>query len=89
MKYLEVNSVLNDRQYGFKKNRSTGDLMVLLTETWNRSDHFFGESKVVALDISKAFDRLWHQGLISKSYMLVTLLFEGYRIFYVIAQFVL
>ena len=47
-------------------NRSTGDLMALLTETWNRSVHFFGESKVVALDISKAFDSVWHQGLISK-----------------------
>ena len=30
------------------------------------SVHFFGDSKVVALDISKAIDRVWHQGLISK-----------------------
>ena len=66
MKYLEDNSLRNDRQYGFRKNRSNGDLMALLTETWNRSVHFFGESKVVALDISNALDRLWHQGLISK-----------------------
>ena len=62
MKYLEDNSLLNDRQYGFRKNRSTCDLMALFTETWNRNVHFFGESKVVAL----AFDRVWHQGLISK-----------------------
>ena len=40
--------------------------MIILTETWNRSVHFFGESKVVALDISKTFDRVWHQGLTSK-----------------------
>ena len=66
MNYLEHNSLLNDRQYGFRKNRSTGDLMALLTETWHRSVHFFGESKVVALDISKAFDWVWHQGRISK-----------------------
>ena len=66
MKYLEDNSLLNDRQYGFRKNRSTGDLMLLLTETWIRSVHFFGESKVVALNISKAFDRVWHQGFIGK-----------------------
>ena len=58
MKYLVDNSLLNDRQYGFRKNRSTGDLMALLTETW--SVHFFGESKVVALD------RVWPQDLISK-----------------------
>ena len=48
------------------KNACTGDILALLTETWNRSIHFFGESKVVALDISKAFDSVWHQGLISK-----------------------
>ena len=42
------------------------------------SVHFFGESKVVALDISKA-----------RVMVLVTLLFDGYRIFYVIVQFVL
>ena len=66
MKYLEDNSLLKDRQYGFRKNRSNGDLTALLTETWNRSVHFIGESKVVALDISKAIDRVWHQSLISK-----------------------
>ena len=42
--------------------------MALLTETWSRGSHFFGESKIVALDISwgVAFDRVLHQGLISK-----------------------
>ena len=30
--YLESNSLLNDRQYGFRGNRSTGDLMAFLTE---------------------------------------------------------
>ena len=40
--------------------------MALLTETWNRNVPFFAESKVVALDILKAFDRVWHQGPISK-----------------------
>ena len=49
MKYLEDNSLLNERQ-------SVSGKMALLTETWNKSLHFCGESKVVALDISKAFD---------------------------------
>ena len=66
IKYLEDNSLHNDRLYGFRKNRSTGDLKTLLSETWNRSVHFLGENKVVALDISEAFDRAWYQGLISK-----------------------
>ena len=65
--------------------------MALLTETWNGNVHFIGESKVVALDIFKAFYRVWHQGLISKvkSYGVGNLLFDGYRIFFTIAQFVL
>ena len=56
--YLESNSLLNDRQYGFRRGRSTGDLMAFLSERWSRSIHRFGESRVVALDISKAFDRV-------------------------------
>ena len=31
----------------------------LLTETWNGNVHYFGEKRVVALVISKAFDRVW------------------------------
>ena len=40
--------------------------MAFLLEQWSRSIHRLGESKVVALDISKAFDRVWHEALISK-----------------------
>ena len=56
--YLEANSLLNDRQYGFRRSRSTGDLLALLSERWSRSIHSFSEGKVVALDISKAIDFL-------------------------------
>lgn len=66
VRYLESNGLLNDRQYGFRKGRSTGDLLALLSERWNGSIHRFGEAKVVALDISKAFDRVWHEALVSK-----------------------
>ena len=66
------------------KNRCTGDLIAFFTETWNRSIHFFGENKVVALDISKTFDRVWHQGLISKvkSYDVgnTFILFDGFSL---------
>ena len=40
------------------KGRSAGDLLALLSETWNVSIHRFGEAKVVSLDISKAFDKV-------------------------------
>lgn len=34
MAYLEGNDLLSDRQYGFRRNRSTGDLLVYVTHLW-------------------------------------------------------
>ena len=66
MKHLESHHLLSDHQYGFRKARSTGDLLSYLTHTWSSSLRDFGESHVVALDISKAFDRVWHKALLAK-----------------------
>jgi hypothetical protein len=66
MKYLEEHHLISDRQFGFRKGRSAGDLINVVTEQWNRSIHQSGESQVIALDISKAFDRVWHKGLLCK-----------------------
>ena len=63
---LEKSKLLNDRQYGFRQGRSTGDLLAYVTHLWNSSIEKFGESHAVALDISKAFDRVWHNALLSK-----------------------
>nr|CAI5832401.1 unnamed protein product [Callosobruchus analis] len=62
--YLDNN--IHDRQYGFRKHRSTGDLLAYVTRGLNRAIENHGESHVVALDISKAFDRVWHLGLLAK-----------------------
>ena len=40
--------------------------MAILSEKWNGSIHRFGGAKVVALDILKAFDRVWHEALVTK-----------------------
>ena len=64
--HLLSNKLLSDRQYGFLKGRSTGDLLSFLSNSWSSSLRYFGESFAVALDISKAFDRVWHKALISK-----------------------
>ena len=66
LKHLESNNLLSDRQYGFRKGRSTADLLAYLSDSWSSSFRDFGESFAVALDISKAFDRVWHKALISK-----------------------
>src|SRR6201990_473170 len=38
----------------------------LLSDSWFSALRHFGESFAVAVDISKAFDRVWHKALISK-----------------------
>ena len=44
----------------------TADLLALLTEYISKVLDKRGESRSVALDISKAFDRVWHAGLLHK-----------------------
>ena len=66
IKHLESNHLLSDQQYGFCKARSTGDLLSYLSHAWSSSLRNSGESFVVALDISKAFDRVWHKALLAK-----------------------
>jgi hypothetical protein len=64
--YLEDNSLLSDRQFGFRQGRSTGDLLAYVTHLWGEALEKHGEAIAVSLDISKAFDRVWHDGLIAK-----------------------
>ena len=66
MRHLLAHNLLSDCQYGFQKGRSTGDLLAFLTEPLSTSFRDFGETFPVGLDISKAFDRVWHKSLISK-----------------------
>ena len=66
LKHLENNSLLSDHQYGFRRARSTGDLLSYVTSIWSSALKDFGESFAVDLDISKAFDRVWHASLLSK-----------------------
>ena len=55
-KHLNSSNLISDSQYGFRKKRSTGDLLSLLSDSWSSVLRHFGESFAVALDISKAFD---------------------------------
>ena len=64
--YLEDNDLLSDRQYGFRRGRSTGDLLVYVTHCWGEVIENHGKALAVSLDISKAFDRVWHASLLSK-----------------------
>ena len=62
MRHQSAHNLLFDCQYG----RSTGDLFAFLTESWSSSHRDFSETFAVGLDISKIFDRAWHESLIFK-----------------------
>lgn len=66
LSFLESSKLLSDHQYGFRHGRSTGDLLAYVTNLWSSALDSFGESRVIALDISKAFDKVWHKGLLAK-----------------------
>ena len=63
--FLETNNLLSDHQYDFRKAGSTGDLAYAV-HVWSSALESCGESRVISLDISKAFDRVWHKGLLAK-----------------------
>ena len=64
--FLETSNLLSDHQYGFRKARSTGDLLAYAVHVWSSVLESCSESRVISLDISKAFDRVWHKGLLAK-----------------------
>ena len=64
--FLEANNLLSDHQYGFRKARSTGDLLAYAVHVWSSALESSGESRVISLDISKAFDLVWLKGLLAK-----------------------
>ena len=58
--HLEKCGLFSDFQYGFKSSRSTADLLTVVSDRIARAFNRSGASRAVALDISKAFDRVWH-----------------------------
>ena len=55
-----------DFQYGFRSSQSTADLLTVVPDRIFRAFNRSGATRAVALDISKAFNRVWHAGLLQK-----------------------
>ena len=53
-------------QYGFRSSQSTADLLTVVSDRIARAFNRSGATRAVALDISKAFDRVWHASLLHK-----------------------
>ena len=64
--HLEKCDLFSDFQYGFRSSRSTAYLLSVVSERIARAFNRSVATRAVALDISKAFDRVWHAGLLHK-----------------------
>ena len=64
--HLEKCDLFSDFQYGFRSSRSTADLLTVVSDRIARTFNRSGATRAAALDISKAFDRVWHAGLLDK-----------------------
>ena len=58
--------LFSDFQYGFRSSQSTADLLTVVSDTISGVFSKSGTTRAVALDILKAFDRVWHAGLLHK-----------------------
>ena len=64
--HLENCGLFSDFQYGFRSSRSTADLLTVVSDRIARAFNRSAATQAVALDISKAFDRVWYAGLLHK-----------------------
>ena len=63
--HLKRCGLFSDFQYVFRSSQSNADLLTIVSHRIARAFNRSGATRAVALDISKAFDRVWH-GLLHK-----------------------
>ena len=64
--YLKQNHVISPYQSGFQSGDSTINQLVYLNNKFLQALDEGKEVRVVFCDVSKAFDRVWHKGLLFK-----------------------
>ena len=64
--YCINNNLLSSNNSGFKKGDGTVNRLLYITEKIHQALDLGQEVGMVFLDISKAFDRVWHKGLLFK-----------------------
>ena len=64
--HVEKYGLFSDFQNGCRPSRSTADLLTVVSDKIARDFNRSGATRAVAIDISKAFDTVWHAGLLHK-----------------------
>ena len=63
---MNTNNLISKDQSGFRPGDSTINQLISITSSIFESFENFEETRALFLDISKAFDKVWHEGLIFK-----------------------
>ena len=64
--YIYGNNFISDKQSGYRKGDSTVKQLISITHEIYKAFDESKELRAVFLDISRAFDRVWHDGLLHK-----------------------
>ena len=64
--YIYKNNFITDKQSGYKRGDSTVKQLLSITNEIHKTFDEGKELRAVFLDISRAFDRVWHDGLLFK-----------------------
>jgi hypothetical protein len=64
--FLDGRGFFHRHQFGFRRGHSTYDALFTLLQMVYEAHHLGHPLPVVFLDIKKAFDRVWHEGLLYK-----------------------
>ena len=64
--YIDDNNFISDKQSGYRRGDSTIKQLLSITNEIHKTFDQGKELRAVFLDISRAFDRVWHPGLIFK-----------------------
>ena len=64
--HLSLQNKHNNRQHGFRRNRGTNTALSTIYEHISMNYHNNKHTNVVLRDVAKAFDRVWHAGLLHK-----------------------
>lgn len=65
---VEDKEVLKDFQFGFRNGLSTNHALLTFVDTVTRGLNAKRPTLAVSLDVEKAFDTVWHEGIIYKIY---------------------